>query len=83
MTIREKLELIKGCEARNLEREHTYLEEMKAEVESIHLMIKRYAASVIESMNTLSEYHNIPRGELLELLIDTLQAMEQTREQEG
>ena len=38
---------------------------------------------MIESMNTLSEYHNIPRGELLELLIDTLQAMEQTRERQG
>lgn len=82
MTLREKLEHIKGCEARNLEREHAHLEQMKAEVEHIHLMIERYAASVVESLNTLAEYHNVPRGELLELLIDTVQALEQCKAQE-
>ena len=82
MTLREKLASIKSCEARNLEREHAYLEQLKAEVEVVYRMIERYASTTLESLDTLSDYHHIPRAELLELLIDTLQALEQAKEQE-
>ena len=82
MTIREKLEHIKSCEARNIEREHAYLEQMKSEVELIHRMIERYAAATLNSLDTLAEYHKVPRSELLELLVDTLQALEQVKAQE-
>ena len=80
MSIREKLELQKEIDARNEERAKEFTQQKVAD---IHRSIEIYAGSIIESVGVLADYHGANRGMLLDLLISTLQAMEQTRQQEG
>ena len=45
-------------------------------------LIERYASMVLEWMDTDAKEHKIPRCTLVEQFIDTLNALEQYREQE-
>lgn len=71
MTTTEKLAQMEKSEARN------------REAAEIHRSIEIYARSILESVDTLAEVHRVPPHELVELLVNTIWAMEQTREQEG
>lgn len=71
MTTTEKLAQMEKSEARN------------REAAAIHRSIEIYARSIIESVDTLAEVHRVLPHELVELLVNTIWAMEQTREQEG
>lgn len=81
MTVREKLELKKAIDARNNDREREFFRSKKAE--AIHRSVEIYADSILESIDILAGYHGADRADVLELLIDTLQAKEQAKAQEG
>lgn len=48
----------------------------------IHSKIEAYAETILNILDVDADSYNVRRGQLVALLIDTLQAMEQTREQE-
>lgn len=52
-------------------------------LEEKHLrLIEHYASMVLEWLDLDATEHNLPRAELVEQFVDTLQAMEQYKEQE-
>ena len=58
------------------------LEEGQAKAASVHRTIEIYAGSILESLDVLAAFHDEKRGELVELLVSTMWAMQQIREQE-
>ena len=85
MKIREKLNLLNESDARNLESiaAHLVRQGIQKKIEAIHRSIEIYADSILESLDVLANYHGTDRSDLLEALIDTLQALEQNKVQEG
>lgn len=85
MKIHEKLNLLNESDARNLEKiaAHVVRQEFQKKLEAIHKSVEIYADSILESLDVLANYHGVGRADLLELLINTLQAMDQHRAQEG
>lgn len=71
MTTTEKLAQMEASEARN------------RDAAAIHRSIEIYARSILESVDTLAEVHRVERMELVELLVNTVWAMEQARSQES
>ena len=81
MTITEKLNLMKEIEARNADREREFLQAQK--VEAIHRIVEAYAEVIHGYIDIVAQDYGVERSEVLDLLIDTLQAMDQTKAQEG
>lgn len=77
MTTCEKLDLMTEMEERNELRRKAYLR-----TAGIHDAIEVSAGAILDGLDVLAQTHGARRRELVELLIDTLQALEQTREQE-
>lgn len=71
-TIREKLALRDEVEKRNKERINAYMR-----TAGIHTTLEIHAKSIIESLDILAERYRLPREELLDALIATLQATNQ------
>lgn len=78
MKIREKLTLLQEVEARNEARRQEYIRTCGA-----HSAIEISARAILGSLDILAQHYNVDRAELLELLVNTLWAMEQTEAQEG
>lgn len=78
MTIREKLALKEQMDKRNEERVRAYLKTVCA-----HGAIEIHARAVLGSLDILAQYYDVTRAELLELLVNTMWAMQQSDEQEG
>lgn len=78
MTTRKKLECMKEMEARNEARRKAYLETV-----GIHGAIEIHARAVLGSLDILAQHHGLKRAELLEVLVNTMWAMEQHDQQEG
>lgn len=78
MTIREKLALHDEAEKRNEERLKLYLETVGA-----YKAIEISARAVLGSLDVLAQQYDVKRAELLEQLVNTLWAMQQSDEQEG
>lgn len=78
MTIREKLALHDELEKRNNERIHAYLK-----TEGAHGAIEFLARAILGSLDILAQHDGVKREALLEQLVDTLWAMQQSDEQEG
>lgn len=78
MNTRKKLQQMKEMEARNEARRKAYLETV-----GIHGAIEIHARAILGSLDILAQHHNLPRSELLELLVNTMWAMQQTDSQEG
>ena len=78
MTTREKLILKEQADKRNEERVRAYLMTVGA-----HGAIEIHARAVLGSLDILAQHYDVTRAELLELLVNTLWAMQQSDEQEG
>ena len=78
MKTAEKLTLRKEMEARNEEscRQH-------AKTCAIHNAIEVSARAILDGLDILAQHYGVERPELLELLVNTLWAQEQTKAQEG
>lgn len=50
--------------------------------ERLELTVVHYATMVLEWLDTDAKQYNVPRPQLVELFIDTLNALEQYKEQE-
>lgn len=72
MTATEKLALHDEVEKRNEERIRAYMQ-----TAGVHKALEIHAKSIIDSLDILAERYMLPRGELLDALIDTLRATEQ------
>lgn len=83
MNIREKLELQKEIDARNADREREFLRGLEDYVEAVHKTIEVYAEAIHSCIDITAQHYGTGRAELLDLLIVTLQAKEQTEAQEG
>ena len=77
MTINEKLALRDEVEKRNEERINAYMH-----TAGIHTVLEIHAKSIIDSLDILAERYRLPREELLEALIATLQATHQFTSQQ-
>ena len=78
MTIREKLALHDEAEKRNNERIHAYLKTVGA-----HGAVEIHARAILGSLDILAQHYGVKREALLDLLVSTLWAMQQSDEQEG
>lgn len=78
MTIREKLALHEEAEKRNRERVDAYLKTIGA-----HGAIEIHARAILGSLDILAQHYHVDREELLDLLVDTLWAMNLGDKQEG
>ena len=81
MNIRKKLELQKEIDARNADREREFLQAQK--VEDMHRTVESFAEAIHSGIDILAKHYGAERSEPFELVIDTMQAMEQTKAQEG
>jgi len=81
MSIREKLNQMKEIEARNADREREFLQAQN--VEDMHRTVESFAEAIHSGIDILAKHYGVERSELFELVIDTMQAMEQTKAQEG
>lgn len=81
MTVREKLELQKAIDLRNAVREFDFLHEI--ENNAIYESIEYNAKAVFNRIDHLATYYGRERSELFDVLIDTLQALKQIKDQEG
>lgn len=50
--------------------------------ETLHKAVENYAQMALEWLDIDARVHRVKRSDLMELFIDTLRAMNQTREQE-
>lgn len=50
--------------------------------ETLHRAVENYARMALEWLDIDARVHRVNRADLMELFIDTLRAMNQTREQE-
>ena len=78
MKTAEKLNLMKEMEARNEERRQQYIRTC-----GVHDAIEISSRAILGSLDILAQHYNVTRPELLELLVNTMWAQEQTMEQEG
>lgn len=78
MTTIEKLRLMDEMEARNEERRQQYIRTC-----GVHSAIEISARAILDSLDILAQHYNVPRAELLELLVNTMWAMKQTDDQES
>ena len=78
MTTIEKLRLHKEIEARNEARRQQYIREC-----GVHSAIEISARAILDSLDILAQHYHVTRAELLELLVNTMWAVQQTDEQEG
>lgn len=78
MSTTEKLNLMKEIEGRNETRRQEYLRTCGAR-DAIDVT----ARAIIESLDLLARNYNVPRSELLELLVNTCWTWEQIKAQEG
>ena len=74
MSTQEKLNQIMQSAAKNEESVQAYIE--KKQVEAMHRTIEIYARSVYDAMNDLSGGDKEKRVELIEVLFNTVRAME-------
>lgn len=74
MSTNEKLEQMRRVAARNEERVKEYIE--KKRTESFHRTMEVYARAVYESMDDLASGDREKRAELIEVLFNTVKAME-------
>lgn len=81
MTVREKLELQNAIDLRNAVREFDFLHEI--ENNAIYENIECNAKAVFNRIEQLATYYGRDRSELFDVLIDTLQALKQIKDQEG
>lgn len=81
MTITERLKELDAIKARNAERDQEYAAAQKR-IAGAHRAVEISASAILDSLDILAQHHGVPRAELLELLVDTMQALEQHREQE-
>ena len=50
--------------------------------EHMHKAVTHYATMVLEWLDADAKYHEVPRPALVELFTDTINALEQAKEQE-
>lgn len=74
MSTREKLDQMMRVAAQNEQRVQEYIE--RKQVEAEHRTIEIYAKAVFESMNDLAGCDKEKRAELIEVLFNTVKAME-------
>lgn len=79
MTTKEKLHLMDEINARNAARTSEYAEK----IAKIHRAIETNAKVNVENIGYLAQAFDVDRSELLELLVNTMWALEQAAEQEG
>lgn len=77
MNIRDKLDMQQEIDRRNDERIDAYMR-----TTGVHMALEIHANAVIDSLDIIAERYALKRSDLLEVLISTLYATEQVREQE-
>lgn len=77
MTTIEKLKLMEEMEARNEARRQEYIRTC-----GVHSAIEISARAILDSLDILAQHYNVTRPELLDLLVNTMQAAQQTDDQE-
>lgn len=77
MSTTEKLKLMKEMEDRNEARRQEYIRTC-----GVHSAIEISARAILDSLDILAQHYNVTRGELLELLVNTMWAKQQTDDQE-
>lgn len=88
MSIREKLTLKDEIEARNEAREREFLQartlgKFSETVCDFNKTVNDAAEAIHSGIDILAKHYGVERSELLELLVNTLWAQEQTKAQEG
>jgi len=81
MSITEKLKLNDEIDARNKIREKEFIQMQKVEI--IHRIIEAYAETIHGYIDMVAQDYGLKRSEVIDLLIDTLYAVEQIKAQEG
>lgn len=76
MSTIEKLMLQEEIEARNEARRQDYIRTC-----GVHSAIEISARAILDSLDILAQHYNVPRSELLDLLVNTMQAAQQCDEQ--